>query len=127
MLGTAHFLRAEADAARAAVDALDKYSARLRSYQDKAMELLEEANRCVGEGKRSGWGCQRWQGNSSGAQPPTPAALNAAQSHACMPHHTHTPLARRWRNHRLPHPQGAQPAGAPCGAVTRARADRGGL
>lgn len=43
--GAAHFLRNETQAARAAVEALDKYSLKLASFQDKALEVIEEAHR----------------------------------------------------------------------------------
>ncbi len=45
--GAAHFLRNETQAARAAVEALDKYSLKLASFQDKALEVIEEAHRLV--------------------------------------------------------------------------------
>lgn len=48
-LAGGHFLRTETQAARAAVDSLDKYSIKLVSFEDKGIELLEEAHR---------WACQ---------------------------------------------------------------------
>lgn len=51
-LNAAHFLRNETQAARTAVEALDKYILKLASFQDKALELTEEAHRWVG-----GWVC----------------------------------------------------------------------
>jgi len=44
-LDAAHFLRNETQAARTAVEALDTYMLKLGSFQDKAIELLEEAHR----------------------------------------------------------------------------------
>jgi hypothetical protein len=38
-------LRSEVAAAAAAVAALDRYQLKLNSFQDKGMELLEEAHR----------------------------------------------------------------------------------
>lgn len=46
-LAAAHFLRNETQAARTAVEALDKYILKLASFQDKAMEVIEEAHRWV--------------------------------------------------------------------------------
>eukprot|EP00775_Hariotina_reticulata_P009889 gene9889-10046_t len=46
-LAAGHFLRTETQAARAAVDSLDKYSIKLVSFQDKGIELLEEAHRAL--------------------------------------------------------------------------------
>jgi hypothetical protein len=44
-LAAAHFLRSEVAAAAAAVAALDRYQLKLNSFQDKGMELAEEAHR----------------------------------------------------------------------------------
>lgn len=46
-LDAAHFLRNETQAARTAVEGLDTYMLKLGSFQDKAIELLEEAHRWV--------------------------------------------------------------------------------
>jgi hypothetical protein len=46
-LAAAHFLRNETQAARTAVEALDSYMLKLASFQDKALEVIEEAHRCV--------------------------------------------------------------------------------
>lgn len=40
-----HFLGNEVQAAREAVSALDRYIIKLNSFEEKAMELLEEAHR----------------------------------------------------------------------------------
>jgi hypothetical protein len=44
-LAAAHFLRSEVAAAAAAVAALDRFQLKLNSFQDKGMELLDEAHR----------------------------------------------------------------------------------
>lgn len=46
-LAAEHFLRNETQAARKAVEALDTYILKLASFQDKALEVIEEAHRCV--------------------------------------------------------------------------------
>lgn len=59
MLGAAQFLRAETQAARAAVQALGRYIDKVVSFEDKALELLDEAHRCDHSARREqlpfGW------------------------------------------------------------------------
>lgn len=45
-LAAEHFLRNETQAAGKAVEALDTYILKLASFQDKALEVIEEAHRC---------------------------------------------------------------------------------
>lgn len=45
-LAAVHFLRNETQATRKAVEALDTYILKLASFQDKALEVIEEAHRC---------------------------------------------------------------------------------